>query len=74
MFNAVTFETFLKTLLRHHSRDTRMVLVWDMPGTTTPSYSKPMLRTYRAVLTLLALFFSRQWRFSGSCRSARHAA
>ena len=28
-FNAVTFETFLKTLLRHRSRDMRMVLVLD---------------------------------------------
>jgi hypothetical protein len=28
-FNAATFETFLKTLLRHRSRDTRMVLVLD---------------------------------------------
>lgn len=28
-FNATTFETFLKTLLRHRSRGTRMVLVLD---------------------------------------------
>ena len=28
-FNAATFETVLKTRLRHRSRDTRMVLVLD---------------------------------------------
>ena len=54
-FNAVTFETFLKTLLRHRSRDTRMVLVLDNARYHHAILLKPLLRTYRAVLTLLFL-------------------
>ena len=54
-FNAATFETFLKTLLRHRSRDTRMVLVLDNARYHHAILLKPLLRTYRAVLTLLFL-------------------
>jgi transposase len=52
-FNAATFETFLKTLLRHRSRDTRMVL--DNARYHHAVLLKPLLRKYRAVLTLLFL-------------------
>jgi hypothetical protein len=51
-FNAATFETFLKTLLRHRSRATRMVLVLDNARYHHAVLLKPVLRTYRAVLTL----------------------
>ena len=54
-FNAATFETFLKTLLRHRSRDTRMVLVLDNARYHHAVLLKPLLRKYRAVLTLLFL-------------------
>ena len=54
-FNAATFETFLKTLLRHRSRDTRMVLVLDNARYHHAILLKPLLRKYRAVLTLLFL-------------------
>ena len=52
-FNAATFETFLKTLLRHRSRDTRMVLVNARYHHAV--LLKPLLRKYRAVLALLFL-------------------
>jgi len=56
-FNAATFETFLKTLLRQRSRDTRMVLVLVLDNTRYHHavLLKPLLRKYRAVLTLLFL-------------------
>ena len=54
-FNAATFETFLKTLLRQRSRDTRMVLVLDNARYHHAVLLKPWLRKYRAVLTLLVL-------------------
>jgi len=54
-FNAATFETFLKTLLRHRSRGTRMVLVLDNARYHHAVLLKPLLRKYRAVLTLLFL-------------------
>ena len=54
-FNAATFETFLKTPLRHRSRDTRMVLVLDNARYHHAVLLKPLLRKYRAVLTLLFL-------------------
>lgn len=54
-FNAATFETFLKTLLRHRSRGTRMVLVLDNARYHHAVLLKPVLRKYRAVLTLLFL-------------------
>lgn len=54
-FNAATFETFLKTLLRHRSRGTHMVLVLDNARYHHAVLRKPLLRKYRAVLTLLFL-------------------
>jgi transposase len=54
-FNAVTFETFLKTPLRHRSRDTRMVLVLDNARDHHAGLRNPWLRKYRAALTLLFL-------------------
>ena len=54
-FNAATFETFLKTLLRHRSRDTRMVLVLDNARYHHAVLLKPLLRKYRAGLALLLL-------------------
>ena len=50
-----TFETVLKTLLRHRSRGTRMVLVLDNARYHHAVLLKPLLRKYRAVLTLLFL-------------------
>ena len=55
MFNAATFETVLKTLLRHRSRGTRMVLVLANARYHHAGLLKPLLRTYRAVLALLFL-------------------
>jgi transposase len=54
-FNAVTVETFLKTLLRHRSRNRRLVLVLDNARYHHAVLLKPFLRKYRAVLTLLFL-------------------
>ena len=54
-FDAVTVETFLQTLLRQRSRDTRMVLVQDNARYHHAVLLKPLLRTYRAVLALLFL-------------------
>ena len=54
-FNAATFETVLKTLLRHRSRGRRMVLVLDTARYHHAVLLKPLRRTYRAVLTLLFL-------------------
>lgn len=54
-FNAATFETFLKTLLRHRSRGMRMALVLDNARYHHAVLLKPLLRKYRAVLALLFL-------------------
>ena len=54
-FNAATFKTFLKTLRRHLSRDTRMVLVLDNARCHHAVLLKPLHRKYRAVLTPLFL-------------------
>jgi transposase len=54
-FNAATFETFLKTLLRHRTHSTRMVLVLDNARYHHAVLLKPVRRTYRAVLILLFL-------------------
>lgn len=53
-FNAATFETFLKTLLRHRSRGMRMVVL-DHARSHHAVWLKPLLRKYRAVRTLLFL-------------------
>ena len=54
-FNAATFETFLKTLRRHRAHGTRRVLVLDNARYHPAVLLKPLLRNYRAVLTLLFL-------------------
>ena len=54
-FNAATFETFLKTLLRHRSRDKRMVIVLDNARYHHAVLLQPLLRKHRAVLTVLFL-------------------
>lgn len=54
-FDAVTFETFLKKLLRHRSRGKRMVVVLDNARYHHAILLAPLLRKYRAVLTLLFL-------------------
>ena len=51
-FNEATFETFLKTLLRHLAHGTRMVLVLDNVRYHHAILLKPVLRKYRTVLTL----------------------
>ncbi len=54
-FDAVTFENFLKKLLRHRSRGKRMVVVLDNARYHHAILLQPLLRKYRAVLTLLFL-------------------
>jgi transposase len=54
-FDAATFETFLKTLLRHRSRGKRMVIVLDNAKYHHAVLLKPLLWKYRTVLTLLFL-------------------
>ncbi len=54
-FNALTFETFLKKLLRHRSRGKRMVVVLDNARYHHAILLTPLLRKYRKVLTLLFL-------------------
>jgi transposase len=54
-FDAATFETFLKKLLRHRSRGKRMVIVLDNAKYHHAVLLKPLLRKYRTVLTLLFL-------------------
>ena len=54
-FDAATFETFLKTLLRHRSHGKRMVIVLDDAKYHCAVLLKPLLRKYRIVLTSLFL-------------------
>jgi transposase len=54
-FDVATFETFLKTLLRHRSRGKRMVIVLDNAKYHHAVLLKPLLWKYRTVLTLLFL-------------------
>lgn len=54
-FDAVTFEAFLKKLLRHRSRAMRMVIVLDNARYHHAVLLAPLLRKYRKVLTLLFL-------------------
>lgn len=54
-FNAATFGTVLKTLLRHRSRGTRLVLMLDNARYHHAVRLKPLLRKYRAVLARLFL-------------------
>ena len=54
-FNAVSFEAFLKKLLRHRSRDRRMVVVLDNAAYHHAAALRALLRKYRRVLELLLL-------------------
>ena len=51
-FNALTFEAFLKKLLRHRSRGKRMVIVLDNAKYHHAVLLAPLLRRYRKVLIL----------------------
>ena len=55
VFNAVTFEAFLKKLLRHRSRGKRMTIVWDNAWCHHAILRAPLLRKFRNVLLLLFL-------------------
>jgi transposase len=54
-FNTVSFEAFLRKLLRHRSRDRRMVVVLDNATYHHAVALRPLLRKYRRVLQLLFL-------------------
>lgn len=54
-FDALTFEVFLKKLLRHRSHDKRMLVVLDNAKYHHAVLLTPLLRKYRKVLTLLFL-------------------
>ena len=54
-FDALTFESFLKRLLRHRSRSKRMVVVLDNARYHHAILLAPLLRKYRRILTLLFL-------------------
>jgi transposase len=54
-FDAATFETFLKKLLRHRSRGKRMVIVLDNAKYHHAVRLAPWLTKHRKVLTLLFL-------------------
>jgi len=55
VFNAATFEEFLKKLLRHRSRGKRMVIVLDNARYHHAILLAPLLRKYRNILSLLFL-------------------
>lgn len=55
LFNAATFEAFLKKLLRHRPRGQRMVVVLDNAKYHHAVLLAPLLRKYRSVLSLLFL-------------------
>ena len=54
-FDALTFEAFLKKLLRHRSRGKRMVVVLDNARYHHAALLAPLLRRYRKALSLLFL-------------------
>lgn len=54
-FDAVTFQDFLKKLLRHRPRGKRMVVVLDNAKYHHAVLLAPLLRQYRKVMTLLFL-------------------
>ena len=54
-FNALTFEAFLKKLLRHRSGARRMLVVLDNAAYHHAAWLRPLLRKYRRVLSLLFL-------------------
>ena len=55
VFNAETFQEFLKKLLLHRSRNKRMVIVLDNARYHHAILLAPFLRKYRKLLTLLFL-------------------
>ncbi|MCS1414766.1 MAG: hypothetical protein M2R46_02491 [Verrucomicrobia subdivision 3 bacterium] len=55
MFNAATFEAFLRVLLRRRSRDKKMVVILDNARYHHAKLLKPLLRAHRAHLNLLFL-------------------
>lgn len=55
MFNAATFESFLKWLLRRRSRNRKMVVVLDNARYHYAKLLKPLLETCQAHLELLFL-------------------
>ena len=54
-FDAITFENFLKRLLRHRSHGKRMIVVLDNARYHHAVLLAPLLRKYRRILTLLFL-------------------
>jgi len=54
-FNTASFEAFLRKLLRHRSRNRRMVVVLDNATYHHAVALRPLLRKYRRVLELLFL-------------------
>ena len=54
-FDALTFEAFLKQLLRHRARGRRLVVVLDNARYHHAVLLAPLRRKYRRVLTLLFL-------------------
>lgn len=55
VFNAATFETFLKVLLRRRSRNKKMVVILDNARYHHAKLLKPLLKAHRAHLELLFL-------------------
>jgi transposase len=55
VFNAETFEQFLRQLLRHRRPGKRMVVILDNATYHHAVALKPLLRKYRRILTLLFL-------------------
>jgi len=55
VFNATTFEAFLKVLLRRRSRNRKMVVVLDNARYHHAKLLKPLLEAHRAHLELLFL-------------------
>ncbi|MCS1417419.1 MAG: hypothetical protein M2R46_05173 [Verrucomicrobia subdivision 3 bacterium] len=55
VFNAATFEAFLKVLLRRRSRNQKMVVILDNARYHHAKLLKPLLRAHRTHLDLLFL-------------------
>ena len=55
IFNAITFETFLKKLLRHRSRNKKMVIIRDNARYHHAKLLKPLLKKHHKHLELLFL-------------------
>ena len=55
IFNAVTFQDFLRKLLRHRTRGKRMIVVLDNARYHHAILLRPLLQKYRHLLSLLFL-------------------